>query len=143
MSGQQAFEVQKLFARYMAAVAACGLVGWAAFRFLAPGRVESFAGLIGVAVMVLTGFLSLWLKKLAVQRTLQLALAAAVGIFFVRLILLTTAVLVGMGRELPVMWMVFGFFGEYFVLQVVEIRFVLAVHGQRSLGARAGREVGS
>ena len=138
MNGK-AVSTQQLFARYAAVVAACGLLGWAAASFLTRDAADKTAALVGVAVMIPTAFLSLWLKRHAVEKGLQLALAAAVAIFFVRMIALTIAILLGMRAGLPAMAMVFGFFGEYFVLQVVEIRFVLAVHGRRALSPPLGR----
>lgn len=137
MNGK-AVSTQQLFARYAAVVAACGLLGWAVARFLVDPA-ERTAALIGVGTMIPTAFLSLWLKRHAVERGLQLALAAVVAIFFVRMVVLTVAILLGMRAGLSPLAMVFGFFGEYFVLQVVEIRFVLAVHGRKALAPPLGR----
>ena len=138
MNGK-AVSTQQLFTRSAAVVAACGVLGWAVATFLVKDAADRTSALIGIAVMIPSAFLSLWLKRHAVERGLQLALAAAVAIFFVRMIALTVAILLGMRAGLSPMAMVFGFFGEYFVLQVVEIRFVLAVHGRSGLAPQLGR----
>lgn len=126
---------QQQFARYAAVVAACGLLGWGAAVSFAKLPAERDGALVGVALMVGTAFLSLWLKRRAVERNLTAALGAVVAVFSVRLVVLVAAVLLGQRAGLSMLAMVVGFFGEYFVLQVVEIRYVLAVHGRRSPAA--------
>jgi len=124
---------QKQLLRYAAVVVVVGLLGWAGAMQFARDQAERGGALVGVAVVVGTGFISLWLKRHAVERDLNFALLMVVAVFFLRLVTLTVALLWGMSAGLSGVAMVAGFFGGYFVLQAVEIRYALAVHKQRQV----------
>ncbi len=128
---------QQQLARYAAVVALVGLLGWAGAMYFSRTPEARSGALVGVAVVVVTGFLSLWLKRNAVERDLNFALLMVVAVFFLRLVALTVAMLWGMSAGLSGVAMVAGFFGGYFVLQAVEIRYALAVHKQRHVSGGA------
>ena len=122
MSGRGA-EIFWTHAGLAAAVAVVGV----ALAFVLPRAAESTrSALIGVVLAAGTGAVGLGLKRRAVRRDLTAALKVVGLVFGMR------AVGVGVGlwwvvdRGLSAVAFVVGFFGTYFVLQWIEVSYVMA-----------------
>jgi hypothetical protein len=112
--------------RYVGMVVAVGALGFLAAYLVPRGQPARWATFIGVAEATASGAAALSLKKWALGRSLKASLAMLGGVFALRLILAVSGlayVKVKSGAVLP---FVAGFFGTYFVLQWVEISYVLA-----------------
>lgn len=111
--------------RFAAAAAGVGLVGLLAALLLPREPEARQAAALGVVSVVLTGVLALVLKRRALARSLKVALAVVGVMFGVRLVLVAAGVVYVARAGLGVAAFTVGFFGVYFVLQWIEIGYVL------------------
>lgn len=107
----------------VAVVAGTGMAVALAGPWPRPAR---WGAAVGMGLVVSWAPLVLWLKKAAVQRSLQAALAVVVLVFFGRLTVVLAGILVAKLLELSLTAYVLAFFAGYFALQVVEVAYVLA-----------------
>ncbi|MFZ5468658.1 MAG: hypothetical protein ACOZIN_04395 [Myxococcota bacterium] len=114
----------------LAGVAGIGVAGVVAAKLLAEGS-ERQAALLGVGLAAASGGLALWLKRRAVRESLQAALKAVGVMFAVRVVLVAVGVWWVARQGLGPTAFVVGFFGVYFVVQWVEIGFLLAEQKRR------------
>ena len=110
------------FAALMAGVGALGMAG---AYFLPSGPEGRLAAMVGVASVVLSGGLSLMLKRRALACSLKVALAVLGVMFGVRLLLVAVGLVWATRAGLGVVAFTVGFFGVYFVLQWIEVGYVL------------------
>ncbi|MFL5320784.1 MAG: hypothetical protein ACJ790_14070 [Myxococcaceae bacterium] len=87
-----------------------------------------FAALSGVLLAGLTCAFALWMKGWAVRKGLDAAMLTIGATFGVRLFTAGAGVAVCGVAFAQAPAFVFGFFGAFFPLQVIEILFVLAAH---------------
>jgi hypothetical protein len=92
-----------------------------------PRAVEARqSALIGVALAAVTGVVALVLKHRAVSRDLKAALKVVGVVFGLRAVGVVLGLLVVVERGLNAVAFVAGFFGTYFVLQWIEVSYVMA-----------------
>jgi hypothetical protein len=92
-----------------------------------PREAESRqAAVIGVAVAAATGALALVLKRRAVSQDLNAALKVVGVVFGLRAVGVVVGLLWVVSRGLGAVAFVAGFFGTYFVLQWIEVSYVMA-----------------
>jgi hypothetical protein len=106
-----------------AGVMAVGLVLAAWLPRTAEGRQSA---LVGVALAAVSGVVALWLKRRAVQKDLKAALKVVGVVFGLRAVSVVVGLLVVVQRGLEAVAFVAGFFGLYFVLQWIEVSYVMA-----------------
>jgi hypothetical protein len=85
-----------------------------------------WSALWGAGLAVLTGVVSLPLKRQAVRKSLKAALKAVGLVFALRAVAVAAGLYAMVSRGLGAWGFVAGFFGVYFVLQWVEISYVNA-----------------
>ena len=119
---------------YLSGVVAVGVVGAAAAYGVPKDQAGRMAAFWGVSGATVTGAVALSLKKWALSRSVRTVLAVTGALFAVRLAMaaLGVAYEAAKGRS-PVPFVV-GFLGAYFVLQWVEISYVLAESRRRGSG---------
>jgi hypothetical protein len=110
---------------YAGAVVAVGAVGLVAAAVFASGTASRMAAFVGVAEATLSSAAALTLKKWALARSLQSALGMIGVTFGMRLILVAAGLAYVRLKGNALVPFVAGFFGVYFVLQWVEISYVL------------------
>lgn len=84
------------------------------------------SALVGVALAAVTGVVALVLKRRAVRRDLRAALKVVGMVFGMRAVGVVVGLLVVVERGLSAVGFVAGFFGTYFVLQWIEVSYVMA-----------------
>jgi hypothetical protein len=120
---------------FLALVVAAGALGlaWAA---LGPREPETRgAALVGVGEAFFSGLVALELKRRALARSVNWAVAMVAVMFLVRLLMVSLGLVVVV-RVAGWSGMAFavGFFAEYFVLQFVELTYVLIESKRRGQG---------
>lgn len=119
----EAGETFRNHALVAAVVAVVGL-GLAAVLPKTPEHREP--ALWGVGLAVVTGALSLGLKRRALKRSLPAALKVVGLVFALRAVVVVAGVYALVSREMEWVGFVAGFFGVYFVLMGVEFSYVIA-----------------
>lgn len=105
-------------------VAAIGLVAFAGGSLLAKSQLDQQAAWIGIGAATASGFLSLFLKRRALRRSLKTALVIVGVMFGIRLVLVALGITFLTFSGANTLAFVFGFFAVYFVLQWLEIGYV-------------------
>ncbi|PTL84536.1 hypothetical protein [Vitiosangium sp. GDMCC 1.1324] len=107
---------------------AAGVTGVAlALAAFLPREAESRqAAFIGVGLAAVTGVVALLLKRRAVSRDLNAALKVVGVVFGMRAVAVVVGLLWVVQRGLGSVAFVAGFFGTYFVLQWIEVSYVMA-----------------
>jgi len=118
--------------RYAAMVVAVGVLGLSVAA-LVP-KVDRMGTFLGVAEATASGAAALTLKRWAMQRSVKAALGMLGVVFGVRLVLAVAGLAYVKVKGEAVLPFVAGFFGAYFVLQWVEISYVLAEQKRRGGG---------
>jgi hypothetical protein len=101
-------------------------VGLALAAFLPRETEARQAAFIGVALAAVTGAVGLVLKRRAVRRDLNAALKVVGVVFGMRAVGVVVGLLWVVARGLGAVAFVAGFFGTYFVLQWIEVSYVMA-----------------
>jgi hypothetical protein len=120
------------FFLYASLVTLVGAVGIFGAYYLPKGLDVRLGAFVGVGSAVFSGAIALPLKQRAVARSLKAAMSVLGVVFGVRLVLLAAGLLFARFRGYSPVAFVVGFFGVYFVLQWIEISYVLAEHKRRS-----------
>ncbi len=105
-------------------IAAIGLVAFAGGSLLAKTPIDQQSAWIGVGAATGSGFLSLFLKRWALRRSLKTALMVVGVMFGIRLVLVALGIAFLTFSGANSVAFVFGFFAVYFVLQWLEIGYV-------------------
>ncbi len=109
--------------------------GWAAgamavamvlAAFLPRAAEARQSALVGVVLAAVTGVVALVLKRRAVRRDLKAALKVVGMVFGMRAAGVVVGLLAVVDRGLSAVAFVAGFFGTYFVLQWIEVSYVMA-----------------
>lgn len=115
-----------IFRKHSGLTAAVTVVGLALAAFLPKDAESKQAAFIGVGLAAVTGVVALLLKRRAVSRDLNAALKVVGVVFGMRAVGVVVALLWVVQRGLGVVAFVAGFFGTYFVLQWIEVSYVMA-----------------
>jgi len=112
------------------------LAGLAA-AYLLPGSASGRSGALGgVGLAASSALVALYLKRWAVEKSLKASLAIVGIVFLLRLLLVSVGLMLVLWFKAGVVAFTAGFFGIYFVLQWLEISYLL---GGRSRGPRQAR----
>lgn len=120
------------FGKYLGLVAGVTVAGLLAAQWL--GGQHKVAAQWGVGVAGVTGVLALFLKRRALKKKLSAVLAVVGWVLLARVVAVAVALFALMKAGQGVGGFVVGFFGIYFVLQWVEIGYLLAVRKQMPAG---------
>jgi len=115
-------------------VVGVAVAGWIAAWLLPSGHAAQEAAFLGVAAAAFSGALALTLKRWALSRSLQAALMMMGVVFGVRLLLAVAGLAYAKVKNASPMPFVAGFFATYFVLQWVEISYVVSESKRRGPG---------
>jgi hypothetical protein len=115
-----------LFRRYSIRVAGVGVLGLLATLLFPRGSADRLGALWGAGAAVLSGFLGIWLKRRMSQEGIEGALHTLGVLFGLRLLLVGAGIGWGRWQGAGTTGFVAGFFALYFVLQWLEISYVLA-----------------
>ena len=102
------------------------VVGLALAAFLPREAEARQSAVIGVTLAAVTGVVSLVLKRRAVRKDLNAALKVVGVVFGLRAVGVVVGLLWVVQRGLGAVAFVAGFFGTYFVLQWIEVSYVMA-----------------
>jgi hypothetical protein len=120
--------------KFAAMAVGVGVLGLGA-AYVLPGDPQGrLAAFIGVAGAVFSGVLALTLKRRALARSVQGALAVVGVVFGIRMVLVVVGLLYVVRADLGTMAFTLGFFGVYFPLQWIEVGYVLAETKRRGHG---------
>lgn len=119
--------------RYTEVVLGVTLLGGAVAYAMAKGTARRGA-LLGVALSASSALLALYLKKWAVERSLQAAFSIVGIVFVVRLVVVAVGLTIALSFHIGVIAFAAGFFSLYFVLQWVEISYLLGERNKRNGG---------
>ncbi|MFL5357402.1 hypothetical protein [Archangium sp.] len=122
MSGQGAETFRKHAGLAVVTVA----VGWVLAAFLPREPESRQAAFIGVGLAAVTGAVALVLKRRAASRDLKDALKVVGVVFGLRAVGVVVGLLLVVRAGLGAVAFVAGFFGTYFVLQWIEVSYVMA-----------------
>lgn len=114
------------FPRYLGMAAGVAVLGFAGAYALPRTPEDRLAALVGVAGSALAGAVALALKRRAMERGLNWAMAMMGVAFGLRMVLVGAGLVVVMKAQLGAMAFTAGFFGVYLVLQWIEITYVMA-----------------
>lgn len=117
---------EEAFRHHAAMAAGVALVGLALAAGLPQAPDSRLSALWGTGLAALTGAVSLGLKRQAVRRSLKAALKVVGVVFALRALAVAAGLYAMVSRGLGAVGFVAGFFGVYFVLQWVEISYVMA-----------------
>lgn len=116
----------RAFVEHAGWAAGAAVVGLVLAAVLPRQPENRLAALVGVGLAALTGALALVLKRRAVQVELSAALRVVGVVFGVRALAVVAGLWWVATRGLGRLAFVVGFFGVYFVLQWIEVSFVMA-----------------
>jgi hypothetical protein len=119
------------FVFHAALVGLVGVLGVLGAYFLPREPSDRLAAFIGVGAAVFSGAIALPLKQRAMARSIKAALAVLGVVFGVRMVLVGAGLVFAKMRGLGMVSFTMAFFGAYFVLQWVEISYVLAEQKRR------------
>lgn len=110
---------------YLQIVLAVALAGVVAAFVLPKSDSDRHAALLGVCLSAASTPAALYLKKWAVERSLKASLSILGIVFAIRLILVSVGLMLVLWSKAGVVAFTIGFFGIYFLLQWVEISYLL------------------
>lgn len=114
------------FRNHVLLAAGVAVVGLALAAGLPKSEAHRWSALWGAGLAGVTAVVSLPLKRRAVQKSLKAALKAVGLVFGLRAVAVAAGLYAMVSRGLGPFGFVVGFFGVYFVLQLVEISYVNA-----------------
>jgi hypothetical protein len=120
------------YAGFVVAIGAAGLFGAA---FLAKTPEARLGAFVGVATSLFAGLVALSLKRMALKKSLQWALAMIGVSFGVRAVLVLVGLFGVLAKQGSVMGYILGFFSVYFALQWVEVSYVLDAQKRQGRGS--------
>ena len=120
--------------RYAAGVVAVGVAGMLAIVLIPASPAQRLGAFVGVAGATLSSAAALSLKRWALARSLKAALGMVGVTFGMRMVLVGAGLAYVKVKGAGVLPFTMGFFGVYFVLQWLEISYVLAESKRRSAG---------
>jgi len=120
--------------KHAAMVVGVAVLGWLGAYLLPSGQEARWLAFLGVAAAAFSGAAALTLKRWALSKSLQAAFAVMGLVFGMRLILAVAGLAYAKGKNVSPMPFVTGFFATYFVVQWVEISYVLAESKRRGPG---------
>ncbi|WNG32852.1 hypothetical protein F0U60_03980 [Archangium minus] len=123
-----------IFRKHSGLAAAVTGVGLALAAFLPKDAESRQAAFIGVGLAAVTGVVALLLKRRAVSRDLNAALKVVGWVFGMRAVGVVVGLLWVVQRGLGAVAFVAGFFGTYFVLQWIEVSYVMAASRDAASG---------
>lgn len=129
-------DAETAFRKHAGLAAGVTVTGLALAAFLPKTAEARQSAFIGVALAAVTGVVALVLKRRAVRKDLKAALKAVGVVFGLRAVGVVVGLLWVVETGLNAVAFVAGFFGTYFVLQWIEVSYVMAA----SQGAAGGDE---
>ena len=119
---------------YLGLAMVAGAVGFGVAAWAPESAQARKAALVGVAEMVASGLVGLWLKRWALAFSMGRALGVVGVIFMLRLMLVSVGLVLVVRAGWSGTAFAVGFFGEYFVLQWIEVTYVVAESKRRDPG---------
>ena len=119
---------------YAAGVVAVGVAGMLAIVLIPTSPAQRMGAFVGVAGATFSSAAALSLKRWALARSLKAALGMIGVTFGMRMVLVGVGLAYVKVKGGGVVPFTAGFFGVYFVLQWLEISYVLAESKRRSTG---------
>lgn len=119
---------------YLQIVLAVALAGVVAAFALPKSDSDRQAALLGVCLSAASTPAALYLKRWAVERSLKASLSILGIVFAIRLILVSVGLMLVLWSKAGVVAFTIGFFGVYFLLQWVEISYLLGERNGRGGG---------
>jgi hypothetical protein len=119
------------FPVYAGMMAGVGLLGVLGAYFLPSEAGDRLGAFVGVGAATLSGAVALPLKQRAVAKSVQDALKVMGAVFGLRVVLVLVGVWVTQTRGAGAIAFTVGFFGSYFVMQWIEIAYLLAEQKRR------------
>ncbi len=119
-------DAEAAFRKHAGLAAGVVVTGLALAAFLPKVAEARQAAFIGVALAAATGVVALVLKRRAVRKDLKAALKAVGVVFGLRAVGVVLGLLWAVQTGLSAVAFVAGFFGTYFVLQWIEVSYVMA-----------------
>lgn len=120
--------------RFTAMVLGVGALGLCGAYFLPRGAQGRLAAFVGVAEALVSGLVALALKKRALARSVQGALAVVGQVFLLRMAMVAAGLVFVARAQWGAVAFTLGFFGVYFPLQWIEVGYVLAETKRRGQG---------
>ena len=120
-----------LYLQITLAVALAGVLAAAAFT---KSDSDRFAALLGVCLSAASTPAALYLKRWAVEKSLKASLTILGIVFAIRLILVSVGLMLVLWSKAGLVAFTIGFFGIYFLLQWVEISYLLGERNRRGGG---------
>ncbi len=115
------------YASLMAGAGVLGVLG----SWLYPNPNDRLGVLLGVGAAVVSGVVGLVFKRRALAVSMQAVMKVLGAVFAVRAVLVVAGLLLSMKRGIAPIAFTVGFFAEYFVLQWIELSYVLAEQRRR------------
>ncbi len=119
-------DAQRAFRKHSGLAAGVAVVGLALAAFLPKAPEARQSAFIGVVLAAATGVVALVLKRQAVRKDLKAAMKAVGVVFGLRAVGVVVGLLWAVQTGLSPVAFVAGFFGTYFVLQWIEVSYVMA-----------------
>lgn len=119
-------DAEMAFRKHAGLAAGVAVAGLAMAAFLPEAPESRQSAFIGVALAAVTGAVALVLKRRAVRKDLNAALKAVGVVFGLRAVGVVLGLLWVVQTGLGPVAFVAGFFGTYFVLQWIEVSYVMA-----------------
>lgn len=119
------------FRQYSSYVALLGLVALVLVWALPLNASAHLGALVGVGMALLSGLVGLWMKRKVREAGIEVALRAVGVVFALRLLLMGGGLAWVMKRKAGQVEFVVAFFAVYFVLQWLEIGYVLSENKRR------------
>jgi hypothetical protein len=119
-------DAQMAFRKHAGLAAGVAGVGLALAAFLPKAPEARQSAFIGVVLAAATGVVALVLKRQAVRKDLKAAMKAVGVVFGLRAVGVVVGLLWAVQTGLSPVAFVAGFFGTYFVLQWIEVSYVMA-----------------
>jgi len=119
-------DAEMAFRKHAGLAAGVAVTGLALAAFLPKTSETRQSAFIGVVLAAATGVVALVLKRQAVRKDLKAAMKAVGVVFGLRAVGVVVGLLWAVQTGLSPVAFVAGFFGTYFVLQWIEVSYVMA-----------------
>lgn len=119
-------DAEMAFRKHAGLAAGVAVTGLALAAFLPKTAETRQSAFIGVVLAAATGVVALVLKRQAVRKDLKAAMKAVGVVFGLRAVGVVVGLLWAVQTGLSPVAFVAGFFGTYFVLQWIEVSYVMA-----------------
>lgn len=122
----------ELFHRFATFEVAVGVAGLAAANWLPQTGEGRLGALVGVGTSILSAGLVLWLKRVALARSMQWVFGVIAASFFLRMVTLLAGLAVVVQKAAGRFEFVVSFLGVYVVCLAIELAYVLAARARGS-----------